>query len=254
MTVDLMLGDCLDRMAEIADGSVDLVAADLPYGSTHCAWDTVIPLAPLWAHYQRVLKPAGAIVLTATQPFASALVMSNPRWFRYDLVWDKVNRITGALNASRMPLRRHESALVFYRRLPVYNPQWLDRPPVTGGHKSGHGKHTAAGDVLKRDRRADPPRCNPSSIIAIPGAGKAHTGLHPTQKPVPLFEWIVRTFTNPGGLVLDNAMGVGTTGLACLNTGRRFVGIELDPGFFEIARARIAAAMPAPADLEMELA
>jgi len=135
--VRLYCGDCLQIMPTIEAGSVDLILCDLPYGITACKWDSVIPFEPLWAEYRRLIKPNGAIVLTASQPFTSALVMSNPRMFRYSLVWDKVNRVTGGLNANRMPLRRHEDVLVFYEKLPTYNPQWQLRKPVSGGRRGG---------------------------------------------------------------------------------------------------------------------
>jgi site-specific DNA-methyltransferase (adenine-specific) len=235
----LMEGDCLDRMSEIPAGSVDMVMCDLPYGVTACRWDSVIPLPPLWEHYRRVVKPNGAIILTAGQPFTSALVMSNLKMFRYDLVWDKVNRVTGALNANRMPMRRHESVLVFYRSPPVYNPQYQNRAPVSGGQQINSGKHTQAADNYSRSARRFPDRTNPVSIIAIAGAGPDHTGLHPTQKPVELLKYLIKTYTVEGDTVLDNAMGSGSTGMACCATGRRFIGIERDPDYFRIASARI---------------
>lgn len=247
MTADLYLGDCLVEMAKIPAGSVDLVAADLPYGTTACKWDTVIPFEPLWAHYRRVLKPRGAVVLTASQPFTSMLVMSNREWFRFDDVWDKRSPV-GFLNARRMPLRRHESVLLFspakFGRF-TYNPVmrkgvWRD--------KETKGRQTTVYGNFAR-----PPVENddyyPTSIIDIPKSNFQGT-VHPTQKPVALFEYLIRTYSNEGETVLDCTMGSGTTGVACVNTNRNFVGVERDPGYFDIAERRIAEARDRTALLE----
>lgn len=235
----LMYGDCLDRMQEIPDGSVDMILCDLPYGTTACTWDSVIPFEPLWAQYKRLVKANGAIVLTASQPFTSALVMSQPKLFRYDLVWDKVNRITGALNANRMPMCRHESILVFYARQPTYNPQFQNRPPVSGGQQINSGKHTVAGDSYVRSPRVFPDKTHPTSIVFVPGAGTDHTGLHPTQKPVPLLEHLIRSYTNSGDTVLDNCFGSCATGIAAYRLGRKFIGIEKDDGYYTIGVNRM---------------
>lgn len=238
--ITLMQGDCLQRMAEIPDGSVDMVCADLPYGVSNSPWDSVIPLAPLWQHYRRIVKTNAAIVLTASQPFTSTLVASNPAWFRYDLVWDKVGT-TGFANAKRMPLRRHESVLVFYARQPTYNPAMEVRgaPRNKGGSRGDKGVYRIAHSA---------PAFNntyyPTSIVTVSNASKKGV-VHPNQKPVPLLEWLVRTYSNEGDTVLDNTMGSGSTGVACMNTGRRFVGIEQDQRYFGIARDRIDAALPA---------
>lgn len=240
----LMLGDCLDRMAEIPDGSVDAVICDPPYGTTACAWDSVIPLEPMWAHLKRVTKPNAAIVLTASQPFTSALVMSNPKMFRYALVWDKVNRYTGALNANRMPMRRHEDILVFYRAQPTFNKQYRPGKPYRAHNTKGHGKHTAHGHGKDSRVTINDGRHNPCSVIEVCGDNKTGAGLHPTQKPVALMEYLIRTYTNPGETVLDPTMGSGTAGVACVNTGRRFIGIERDASYFAIAERRIADAQP----------
>lgn len=236
----LMLGDCLDRMREIPDASVDMVLADLPYGTTQNKWDSVIPPEPLWHEYWRICK--GAVVLTATQPFSSALVMSQPSAFRHEWVWEK-NKATGHLNASRAPLRAHEVALVFAQKAPSYTPQMtVGHPPANSvprrGHNSpnyGQQKPSAAyGGATTR---------YPRSVLQFPIVNNNDPEkVHPTQKPVALFEYLIRTYTNPGDLVLDNTMGSGTTGVACVNTGRRFIGIERDPGYFEIAEKRIRAA------------
>ena len=241
----LMLGDCLERMKEIPDGSVDMILCDLPYGVTQNKWDTPIPFEPMWAEYWRVLKPNGAAVLFSQMPFAAALVMSQRRMFRYEWIYEKTNP-SGFMNANRMPMKYHENVLVFYRKLPKYNPIRRDgfqpyHKRVAG--KSGHS--TNYGEYVKRPDYSSPDgtRC-PSDIIRIhnPSWGK-DKGLHPTQKPVALCEYLIRTYTDEGETVMDNCMGSGTTGVACVNTGRRFIGIEKSPEYFEVARKRIAEAI-----------
>ena len=244
--VTLHHGDCLEVMASIPDGSVDLILCDLPYGTTACKWDTVIPFAPLWAHYRRVAKRNAAIVLTAAMPFTAALVMSNAADFRYRWVWDKVNRPTGFLDAKKRPLRIVEDVCVFYRALPEYAPQKWQGKPYTAWHgKPGH--QTKGGEVY-RPLPATHTDCSdgmryPQDLLSIKADNRGVEGrVHPTQKPVALMEYMIRTYTQPGELVLDNCMGSGTTGVACANTGRRFIGIEQDAKYFDIARARIGAA------------
>ena len=234
------LGDCLEIMPRISDRSVDMVLCDLPYGTTRCKWDIVIPLEPLWESYLRILKKPGCIVLTATQPFASALIQSRLDLFRYDIVWDKVNRSTGYANAKRMPLRRHEHLLVFYRSLPTYNPQMTTGKPYKVRHSGPlAGVYTKAkGALTPRVGIYDGVRF-PVSILSIVADIKTEMGLHPTQKPVALMEYLIKTYTNPGDTVLDNCMGSGTTGVACVNTERKFIGIEKDPEYFAIAENRI---------------
>lgn len=250
----LMLGDCLERMAEIPAGSVDMILADLPYGLTRCAWDSVIPLAPLWDQYRRVVKPNGAVVLTASQPFTAALVMSQPKLFRYSLVWDKVNKYTGALNANRMPLRRHEDICVFYRALPTFNKQYRAGVPFVARQTRGHGGHTHFGNPGTAHVTVNDGRHNPCSIIAVSADNKRELGLHPTQKPVALLEYLIRTYTDAGETVLDNAAGSFSTGIACLNTGRRFIGIEKDGAFFRLGSERMRQHMAADAAPELEAA
>lgn len=242
--MQLMLGDCLERMKEITDGSVDLVLTDPPYGTTACKWDAVIPFEPMWAQVWRVLKPNGAVVLMATQPFTTCLIASQMTHFRYDLVWDKVNRFTGHFLAKKMPLRSHETALVFYKKLPTYNPQF--RVGVPYSSKSSvtlspltHGRKERAA----RSQVSDGSKANPGSIIREKAQVGRNVSVHPTQKPVALMEYLIRTYTNEGETVLDFTMGSGTTGVACVNTGRRFIGIERDETYFEIAEKRIAEAM-----------
>jgi site-specific DNA-methyltransferase (adenine-specific) len=234
----LLMGDCLDLMPALAAGSADMVMCDLPYGTTQNKWDAVIPFAPLWAAYRRLC--GGAIVLTASQPFTSALVMSRVDAFKYAWVWDKVNRPTGHLNAKKQPLRESEDVVVFYEAQPTYNPQMVQGAPyrATGSKKSAN-----YGSQVKSTTICDDGLRYPRNIIAIPADERGTVGrIHPTQKPVALMEYLIRTYTNEGETVLDNTMGSGTTGVACMNTGRNFIGIERDPGYFEIARARIEAA------------
>ena len=231
--------DCLEGMKRIADGSVDMVLCDLPYGTTQCKWDTVIPFEPLWEQYRRVIKPNGAIVLTASQPFTSALVMSNPKMFKYDWCWKK-SKVTGVLNAKRQPLRTKEDILVFSLSSPVYNPQGVvacDKRTGTGVSSSGKqgdatGKITQTSDGKYTQKTTGYPR----NVLEIPSEGKT---VHPTQKPVALFEYLIKTYTNPGELVLDNCMGSGTTAIACMNTKRNFIGFEMDKGYYDIACKRI---------------
>ena len=242
--MNLMHGDCLELMASIPDGSVDMVLCDLPYGTTACKWDSVIPFEPLWAHYKRIIKPNGAIVLTASQPFTSALVMSNAKDFRYEWVWRK-NEGSGFAACKYMPIKYHESVLVFAQKTATYNPQKTPRvseqsrsrmkTPVGAGHSErAHGTLKNIGNV-----QYDPEWKLPESVLdvkSVPNGG-GHK-VHPTQKPVALMEYLIRTYTNEGETVLDNCMGSGTTGVACANTGRNFIGIEQDAKYFAIAKQR----------------
>lgn len=238
MSVDLYQGNCLLWMHALPDASVDLVLCDLPYGTTQNKWDSVIPFGPLWDQYKRVCK--GAIVLTAAQPFTSALVMSNVKDFKYQWVWEKP-KATGHLNAKKKPMMAHEDVLVFCDGLELYNPQKIqgDKP---ASNSKGKSKLDTYGDFgEQRTNNTDGTRY-PRTVLKINNAefeGKTH---HPTQKPVALMEYLIRTYTNPGDTVLDNCMGSGTTGVACVNTGRKFIGIEQDYKYFGIARERITCA------------
>jgi site-specific DNA-methyltransferase (adenine-specific) len=242
--VRLYRGDTLDRMAEVESGSVDAIVADLPYGTTACAWDSVIPFEPLWDQYRRILKPKGAVILTACQPFTTALVNSNPKWFRYELVWDKV-AATGFLDAKRRPMRAHENILVFARGYTTYNPQFEQGRPYRQVHKAWKIETIGDKKALQRTYVTESDgRRYPRSIVrcANPNSRRKE---HPTQKPVDLFRWLVRTYTNPGETVLDNTMGSGTTGVASVLELREFIGIERDPVYFEIAERRIRGALEA---------
>jgi DNA modification methylase len=233
----LMLGDCLERMAEIPACSVDMILCDLPYGTTQNKWDAVIPFEPLWASYRRVLKPNGAVVLTASQPFTSALVMSNIKQFRYSWVWEK-NIASNFMDAKRKPLKVHEDICVFYAETPTYNPQMEAGKPYVQKRGGRDDTGDNYGAIKVRTDTVNTGQRGPKSIIKA----ARETGLHPTQKPVPLFEYLVKTYTNVGDTVLDNCMGSGTTGVACMNEDRRFIGIERDPEYFRIASDRIAEA------------
>jgi len=238
----LMHGDCLERMKEIPDQSVDLVLADPPYGTTACAWDTVIDLPAMWRQVLRVLKLNGAAVFTAGQPFTSALIMSNPAMFKYCWVWDKKNP-TGFLNAKRQPLRRTEDVCVFYRKQCTYNPAM----EVRGKPRSKRGYNKPGGSDnygTYHNVESFNNTYYPTNLLEISNAKKAGK-LHPTQKPVALMDYLIRTYSNEGDTVLDFTMGSGTTGVAALKAGRRFTGIELDPRYFGVAVNRIGSALDA---------
>jgi site-specific DNA-methyltransferase (adenine-specific) len=244
-TITLWHGDCLELMRDIPDGSVDMILCDLPYGTTACKWDSIIPFEPLWAAYKRITKPNAAIVLTASQPFTSALGASNISWLSYQWYWRKT-RATGHLNAKKMPMKDVEDVLVFGRRLPTYNPQGLmqvDRIVKNSASHLARGVSSEATSVvtggITRKEYRQTLTGYPRQVLDIASEGNT---VHPTQKPVALMEYLIRTYTNEGGTVLDNCMGSGTTGVACVNTGRRFIGIEKEAKYFEIATQRIAMA------------
>lgn len=239
----LLNGDCLDLLPTLEAGSIDMVLADLPYGTTACKWDSIIPFEPLWREYKRACKPNAAIVLTASQPFTSALVMSNPGWFRCEWIWEK-NRGSNFAVTKYHPMKEHESVIVFGRGPTTYNPIPQIRD---GGGASLIGKVIKASNTGKRQTmngfvdmrdRVLPEMRVPRSIQKF----NTQVGFHPTQKPVALMEYLIRTYTNEGETVLDNTMGSGTTGVACINTNRKFIGIERDPAYFEIAKRRIEGA------------
>lgn len=247
--VNLLQGDCLELMKNIPDGSVDMVLADLPYGITGCKWDTCIPFDPLWEQYKRVIKSNGVIALFGSEPFSSRLRMSNIKWFKYDWIWHK-NTCTGFQHAKNMPLRDYEVVSIFSpaimghkstlgnRRMP-YNPQeiklvnyerhgGLTKVGVTFGKRPSH-----------KDKYIQTAQGYPKAVLNFTNNEKS---FHPTQKPVALLEYLMRTYTNEGETVLDNCMGSGSTGVACVKTGRSFIGMELEPGYFETACKRIAEA------------
>ena len=233
----LLHGDCLELMKDIPAKSIDMILCDLPYGTTACKWDTIIPFEPLWEQYKRIIKDNGAILLTASQPFTSALVMSNVKMFKYCWVWDK--KIAGGMSYARyQPMRQHEDILVFCDGKTIYNRQMVlrDKPIKKGGNKFSETAPIAACKTGVSFNKTYTHK-NPTSIIT---KMKVRQGsVHPTQKPVALFEYLIKTYTNEGETVLDNCMGSGTTGVACKNLNRNFIGMEMDANYFEIATKRI---------------
>jgi site-specific DNA-methyltransferase (adenine-specific) len=244
MSYVLRHADCFDVLPTLQDKSIDLVLADLPYGTTACGWDVPLPTAQLWSHYRRVTKPGAAIVLTAVNPFASELIASNRAWFRYEWVWEKTSA-KGHLSARNRPLRAHELVLVFSSGQGTYNPQkWQVAEELRTKRKT----LTMTGSVgvygaEKKQRRLDDGSRFPRSVIKIGNAASKVAGrnFHPTQKPVDLMEYFIKTYSNPGEVVLDNCMGSGTTGVAAIALGRSFIGIEREQKYFEIAEARLKA-------------
>jgi len=229
-TGEFVLGDCLERMQDIPDGAVDMILCDLPYGTTQNKWDTVIPFEPLWEQYWRVAKPNAAIVLTASQPFAAALICSQMRNFKYDWIWDKIKG-TGFLNAKKMPMRNHEHVLVFYKSPPTYNPQkTTDHKRKVSFRSVRHQAGESYGGV-SRDNLYDSTERYPRSIQVF-STDTQNSSLHPTQKPVALFEYLIKTYTNEGDLVLDNCSGSGTTAVAAHTLNRRWLCIEKETDYY----------------------
>lgn len=239
--INLYQGNCLEIMKNIPDNSVDMILCDLPYGTTACKWDSVIPFDLMWAEYRRVVKPKAAIVLTASQPFTSALISSNFKDFRYCWVWDKKKPSNFPL-AKKQPMKYHEDVVVFGKESPNYYPIMV---PVEGRKaKKGVNKgYTGFHAGLERPDYLDKVYTDkyPSSIMEFSNADQRNR-LHPTQKPITLMEYLVKTYTVEGATVLDNCMGSGTTGVACKNLNRKFIGIELDETYFNIAKERISEA------------
>jgi len=242
--------DCFDVFPFIEDKSIDAIICDLPYGTTACKWDSILPFDKLWKEYERIIKPNGAIILFGSQPFTSALIMSNPKLFKYELIWKKSNP-TGMGNSNRMPMKYHENILVFYKKQPTYNKQMIERINKTvasmiknnnnfnisdsrsGNHQSKIYKDTKASSY-------NPDLKNPSSVVEINSIrpiSKEYTG-HPTQKPISLKEWLIKTYTNEGDMVLDNTMGSGTTNLACIKLNRKSIGIEKEKQYYDVAVRR----------------
>jgi len=236
----LMCGDCLERMKEIPDGSVDMILTDPPYGTTACKWDSIIPLEPMWGQLKRIIKPNGAIVMTASQPFTSLLVTSNLKGFKYCWQWDK--KIPSGMGYARFrPMQQTEDICVFTSNgeKTTYNAQMVlrDKPIKGGGMSKGE---TTANQKLKALKKTYTHK-NPTTLIQFDKIRKG--SVHPTQKPVALMEYLIKTYTNEGEIVLDFTMGSGTTGVACANTRRKFIGIELDDKYFDIAEDRIKKAL-----------
>ena len=232
--VDLLYGDCLELLPNLLDNSIDMLLVDLPYGTTACKWDSVLPLDKLWEQYNRVCKKDAAMVFTAAQPFTTVLASSNISNLRYEWIWEKPQG-TNPMNAKVMPLKSHENILVFYRIKPTYNPQmWYSTP------YSGFSSDTAKlGEVdgQQQSKHRDKPEGSryPKTVLKF----KQEKGQHPTQKPVKLMEYLIKTYTNEGDTVLDNTMGSGTTGVAAVDTGRNFIGMENNRDYYQIAQNRI---------------
>jgi DNA modification methylase len=230
--IQLLHGDCLELMKDIPDKSIDMILCDLPYGTTRNKWDSVIPFDKLWEQYERIIKDNGAIVLFSQMPFTAKLICSNLKLFKYEWIWEKDNS-TGFLNAKKMPLKIHENICVFYKSPPCYNPQ------MRKGFKPYKCKHDAQSDNYGWHNKvwsvSDGERY-PVDLIKL---NRDKSKIHPTQKPVALLEYLIKTYTNEGDIVLDNCMGSGSTGVACVNLNRSFIGMELEEEYFEIAKERI---------------
>ena len=227
--------DCLEGMKRIPDGSVDMILCDLPYGTTACKWDSVIPFEPLWVQYERVIKDNGAIVLTSDEPFTSQLINSNIEKFRYKWIWKK-SYSTGFMNANKMPLKNVEDVLVFYKKLPTYNPQGIIEANKKQVRKRDKGTTIYNDMGLKEGAYMQKFTNYPKQVIETTKKEKTY---HPTQKPVALFEYLIKTYTNEGETVLDNCIGSGTTAVAGINTNRNYIGFELDKHYCDIANERI---------------
>ena len=236
-------GDCLELMNGIPDKSVDMVLCDLPYGTTSCSWDTIIPFIKLWKQYERVVKDDGAILLFNDEKFGVALKNSNFNDYKYDWIWVKTKPSNFAL-ANRMPMKYHEFISVFYKQQPLYNKQMIPREGggkartkyvVDNSNRTMHGSNKVYGDIKKYDENYK----NPKSILEYT-QGRPQDSLHPTEKPVELCEYFIKTYTNEGETVLDNCIGSGTTAIAAINTNRNYIGIELDESYYNIAKTRVS--------------
>ena len=241
MKIDLRKGECLEVMKSIPDASVDAIITDPPYGTTACKWDSVIPFEPMWEQLNRIIKPNGAIVLFGSEPFSSALRMSDIKNYRYDLIWNKI-RAAGFLNANRMPLKQHENISIFYKKLPTYNPQkYIGKPYDKTKYNGKEAKKNVLGSHIIKTTKNNGERF-PKSILTFSQNWSRQQQVHPTQKPIALMEYLIKTYTNENETVLDFTMGSGSTGVACVNTKRNFIGIEQDNKYFEIAKKRIGQA------------
>jgi len=235
---EILLGDCLELMKDIPNGSIDMILCDLPYGTTSQKWDIILPFNALWQEYERIIKPNGAIVLFGKNPFTAKLILSNEKLFRYELIWEK-SRAGNSMQVCKQPSAIHENILVFYKTQPIYNDlkfkideKYIDKRKSINDsfYNNGHYK-----GVMKR--KADDGLRHPQSILPFNSVWKK--GMHPTEKPTELFEWLVKTYTNENDLVLDNTAGSGTTAIACLNTNRQFIVMEKEPNYYEIIKKRV---------------
>lgn len=239
----VMHGDCLELMKDIPDGSVDMILCDLPYGTTACKWDTIIPFEPLWEQYNRIIKDNGAIVLTASQPFTSALVMSNTKGYKHSWVWNKVTA-RGHLVAKYRPMQQTEDVLVFTKngKKVNYHPIMINRPKdkIEVRKTREYGRTDIMGGNKQKLKEKIYNQWYPKNIINISNASSSKISLHPTQKPVALFEYLIKTYTNEGDTVLDNCAGSGTTGIAALNTNRNYILMEQEQEYIDVINKRIA--------------
>jgi site-specific DNA-methyltransferase (adenine-specific) len=236
------LGDCLELMPQMESGMFNMILCDLPYGTTACKWDTIIPFDKLWEQYERLIKPNGAIVLTASQPFTSALVMSNPKLFKYEWIWKK-NKPSGMFNANRQPMNNHESVLVFYKILPTYN-KTLEPRECNEASKNrlkykmaGFSGSNTYGKTTTQKKQYDAELRNPTTVKEFSQTPNP-LRKHPNEKPISMLEYFIKTYTNEGDLVLDNCAGSGTTGIACLNTNRNYIQIEKENNYFDLILER----------------
>ena len=237
--MQLLHGDCLELMQNIPDKSIDMILCDLPYGTTQCKWDSVIDLTLLWNQYSRIIKDNGAIALFSQPPFNAKLINSKIKWFRYEWIWEKP-LCTGFLNANRMPLKAHENILIFYKHLPLYNPQKEKGKPYYYLHShplSSENYRQGIGGFITNNPTGER---FPKDVIKIKSvATNKEKRYHPTQKPVELLEYLIKTYSNENDVILDNCMGSGSTGVACINTNRDFIGIEKDKYYFTVATERV---------------
>jgi site-specific DNA-methyltransferase (adenine-specific) len=237
MESKIILGECIEEMKKIEKESIDMILCDLPYGTTQGSWDSIIPFKELWEQYERIIKLNGAIVLTAAQPFTSSLVMSNIKLFRYSLVWEK-SKSTGYLNSKKMPMRAHEDILVFYKKLPTYNPQMVQGTPYDKGiaHRPTEVYSEQKGQIhVKNENGLRYPR----SVQYFKTAESEGKVYHPTQKPISMFEWLIKTYSNENDMILDNCLGAGTTAIAALRTNRKYIGIEINQEYYDISNERL---------------
>jgi site-specific DNA-methyltransferase (adenine-specific) len=234
--------DCFNILPQIDSKSIDLILTDLPYGTTKNKWDSVLPMDKLWEEYKRIIKDNGCIALFGQGLFAAKLALSNEDWYKYDIVWKKGNRVTGFLDAKKRPLRNHEQILIFYKKQPTYNPQFTEGQPLHSKGKSyleKEGKNNNYGFYHTNlpEQRAGSTKKYPKSVIDF---DRPHPPVHPTQKPVPLLEWIIKTYTNENDVVLDNTCGIGSTCIASKKTNRNYIGIELNKEYYDIAESYLS--------------
>ena len=237
MSYKLIHGDCLEVMPTLADKSIDAVICDLPYGTTNCSWDSVIPFEPLWAQYKRIIKPRGAIVLFGSQPFTSALIMSNIDWFKYEWIWKKTHA-TGQLNLNVRPMTEHENICVFASGKTTYNLQMTKKPKDKIRAPTRMGMSDCYGAQREYDRTVPIDMRSPTTVLQFGSVNHGERGYHPTQKPVDLLAYLIRTYTNEGETILDNTTGSGSTIVAAIQEGRNAIGIERDADYFAIAQQR----------------